>query len=318
MSTSTDTGGNSSAAPKGRAKACTACRQVKLRCDAKELAPAPCTRCRAQGLECRMDASFKRVPARRQLEEMSKRLNNLQKSLGLEKNPNFSSPGSLEDYMRHSSRPDDVKRTLAQPRHLGLIGGIISESSSVPEDHPSPGSYGFLNLDNKDEQGSWTLGDVTLEATTVRILFKHFEETHWRHIPILEPCKSLHKYYESSELLFWTVAMVSCFLFNEYDDIHYKLLQHHRQLLSLKMMGERVSLKTIHAMLLMCCWTYPVSSQYDDLTWLLSGAAVSMSLMMGFHKPGHMHEYDHSLQRHGGSPYTRNITFLACFITSTG
>ena len=263
-----------------------------------------------------MDAFFKRVPARRQLEEMSKRLNNLQRSLGLEKSPNFSSPGSLEDYMRHS-RPDDVKRSLAQPRNLGLIGHISSETPAS-DDLPPPHVSSFLNLDSNDEQGSWTLGDVTLEANTVRTLFKHFEETQCRHLPILEPCTSLHKYYQSSELLFWTVIMVSCFLFNEYDDIHYKLLTHHRQLLSSKMMGERASVKTIHAMLLMCCWTYPVSSQYDDLTWLLSGASVSMALMMGFHKPGHMHEYDHHLQRHGGSPHTRNITFLACFITSTG
>ena len=317
MSSVADTGSNSFAAPKGRAKACTACRQVKLRCDAKELAPAPCSRCRAQSLECRMDASFKRVPARRQLEEMSKRLNNLQKSLGLEKNPNFSSPGSLEDYMRHSRRPDDVKRTLAQPRNLGLIGRVSSDAST-PEDHLSLESSTFLNLESNDEQGSWKLGDVTLEAKTVRALFKHFEETHWRHIPILEPCTSLHGYYESSELLFWTIIMVSCFLFNEYDDIHYKLLTYHRALLSSKMIGERVSLKTIHAMLLMCCWTYPVSSQYDDLTWLLSNASVSMALMMGFHKPGHIHEYDHSLQRHNGNSYIRNVTFLACFITSTG
>ena len=300
--------------PRGRAKACNACRQVKLRCDAKDRGPSPCSRCKAQGLDCRMDPSFKRVPARKQLEEVSNRLNNLQRSLGLDQNPHIPPSASLQDYMRHSQRPDDFQRSQARQADFGRV----SSEPSTPDSHPPPKMDKFLILEDVNEQGSWTLGDVTVDADTVRVLFKHFDETHWYHAPWLEPCTSLHAYYQTSELMFWTVVLTSCFLFNEYDDVHYQLLSHHRALLSAKMLGERVSLKTIHAMLIMCTWSYPVSSQYDDLTWMLCGAAINMAMMMGLHQPGHIHEYGHERKRNPGSTYIRNTTWLACFIISTG
>ena len=304
---------------KGRAKACTACRQVKLKCDAKELAPAPCSRCQATGMPCKIDQTFKRVPARKQLEEVSNRLNSLQRSLGLDQNPHLPASASLEDYIRHSRRPDDIGRTAPQSR----FSDFTFTSSSDPAAYSAPDVQSaepanFLELENLDEQGAWQLGDVVLDAPTVRLLFHHFNETHWRHVPFLEPCTSLHAYHQSSELLFWTVVLSSCFMFNEFHDVHGRLLPFHRQLLSTKMLGERASLRTVHALLLMCTWTYPVSTTYDDLTWIICGAAVNMAMVMGLHKPGHVHEYAKDNQRHPGSSYTRNCTWLACFVVSAG
>ncbi|KAI4148687.1 MAG: hypothetical protein LQ340_004995, partial [Diploschistes diacapsis] len=261
-----------------------------------------------------MDPTFKRVPARRQLEEVSNRLNHLQRSLGLDQN--LPAQAGLEDYMRLSHRPEPI-------RQLPLPGGYtssISDASSLPDDSSSSynGPIQFYALENENETGSWTLGDVTFNAHQVRTLFKHFDETHYKHGPFLEPCTSLNSYYQSSELLFWTVCMTGCFVFNEFDQYHYKLIPHHRLLLSSKMMGDRITLKTVHAMLCMATWTYPVSSQYDDLTWMLCGAAIHMGMMMGLHKPGHVHEYAAILQRDPGSAYVRNVTWLSIFITSTG
>ena len=301
---------------KGRAKACTACRQVKLKCDAKELAPGPCSRCKASGLACKIDQTFKRVPARKQLEEVSNRLNSLQRSLGLDQNPHLPASASLEDYIRHSHRPDDIRRSVPQSRFSDFTQ--TSSDTGLGPDLQSAEPANFLELDDPEEQGGWQLGDIALDADMVRVLFSHFNDTHWRHVPFLEPCTSLHAYYRSSELLFWTVVLSSCFMFNEYHDLHGRLLPYHRQLLSTKMLGERVSLRTIHAMLLMCTWTYPVSNQYDDLTWIICGTAVNMAMVMGLHKPGHIHEYAKDNQRHPGSPYTRNCTWLACFVVSAG
>ena len=301
---------------KGRAKACTACRQVKLKCDAKELAPAPCSRCQSAGLACKIDQTFKRVPARKQLEEVSNRLNSLQRSLGLDQNPHLPASASLEDYIRHSHRPDDIRRSVPQSGFSDFTQ-TSSDTGLGPDIH-SAEPPSFLELESVDEQGCWQLGDVALNADIIRLLFNHFNETHWRHVPFLEPCTSLHGYYQSSELLFWTVVLSSCFMFNEFHEVHGRLLPYHRQLLSAKMLGERVSLKTIHAMLLMCTWTYPVSNRYDDLTWIICGTAVNLAMVMGLHKPGHIHEYAKDNQRHPGSSYTRNCTWLACFVVSAG
>ncbi|KAH7242671.1 hypothetical protein BKA59DRAFT_481172 [Fusarium tricinctum] len=46
-------------------KACTECKQAKLRCDSKERFPNPCTRCHTRHLFCTVDAAFKRTPARK-------------------------------------------------------------------------------------------------------------------------------------------------------------------------------------------------------------------------------------------------------------
>ena len=70
--------------PTNRIKACTCCRQVKVRyssacllsnaerapllqtrCDSAETFPAPCTRCHQKGLDCRFEANFKRTPTRK-------------------------------------------------------------------------------------------------------------------------------------------------------------------------------------------------------------------------------------------------------------
>jgi hypothetical protein len=39
-------------------KACTECRQVKLRCDSQPKFPDPCTRCQSRALKCNFEASF--------------------------------------------------------------------------------------------------------------------------------------------------------------------------------------------------------------------------------------------------------------------
>ena len=298
---------------RGRARACTSCRQVKLRCDAREKAPAPCSRCEQSNLECKMDPHFKRIPARRQLEDVAKGLKDMQAALGIE--PNHTGPRNLSDYIRRSHRPDLRQMPLPGPGYQASI----SDDSLTSEDYiPASASINFYALENENEVGVWTLEDVSFNAKEIRILFKHFDETHYKHGPFLEPCTSLHAYYKNSELLFWTVTMISCYLFSEYEGFYWRLLPHHRKLLSTKMMENRVTLSTVHAMLCMATWTYPVSTEYDDMTWMLCGAAIHTAMIMGLHKPGHSHEYSMILQRDVGLQHTRNITWLSIFIISTG
>ena len=76
MSSAADTTANSSTIPKGRTKAYTAYKQMKLKYNAKELAPTPYTQYQAQNLVCGIYASFKRMETLRQLE-----VNFLQRSL---------------------------------------------------------------------------------------------------------------------------------------------------------------------------------------------------------------------------------------------
>jgi superfamily II helicase len=73
-------------------RACTTCRQVKLRCDSAQTFPSPCSRCKRGNLQCRIDPDFKRTRARHQLNEVTSQLIAIQKTL--EMNSATSSPNA--------------------------------------------------------------------------------------------------------------------------------------------------------------------------------------------------------------------------------
>jgi hypothetical protein len=300
-------------APKGRTKACTACRQVKLKCNAKDVYPAPCARCVAQKLDCRMDPTFKRVPARKQLEEVTNRLMKLQRSLGLDEDLKLSSKVTPKN--QHPT-----PESLPTRRIEYNIPSKASGFSGSDYDPSSPFDNKFLEISDEPAEGNWTLGTVTLNYPQVLQLFQHFDKVLWRHVPFVEPCNSLHRLYQNNDLLFWTIVYVSARLNNEFNQLCVPLIQHHRMLLASRVFGGAVknNLETIHAMLILCTWPYVVESQYEDSTWVLSGIAVSVAMSIGLHKPEHGHEYGAKYEKDLiGIPYSRNMTWMACFQINT-
>ena len=303
--------------PKGRAKACTNCRQVKLRCDAKEVFPAPCSRCMAQKLECKMDSTFKRVAARRQLEEVSTRLNNLQRTLGIDQAGGKSrSPAPAEAKAADQSLHSLSWAPAPDSRYFSDLSSRVARyPSTTPESSTIPGRW--LDLEVQDEEDTWPLGDVELSSGDIRKLFQHFDEHLCRHIPILEPCTSLRSYYTASKLLFWTVALVSCKFNSSYHELYFRLQPHHEALLAASLFKIPQSMKTLHSLLLVCIWPYPINSQFDDPVWVLMGTVINMAMTMGLHEPGHQHEYGRPMNPAQGSIYTRNVTWIFIFQTST-
>ena len=145
-----------------------------------------------------------------------------------------------------------------------------------------------------------------------------FDEKLYRHLPILEPCTSIHALHQLSETLFWTILLVSCSgPRNEMAGKYYKMiLPHQQKLLALDIIGPP-SLQTLQATLISCVWPAPLRSQYDDPCWTLCGVAVNMAMQMGFHHPEHTAEY---FRPHDPLPATVDIrrrTWLACFQLST-
>ena len=187
--------------PNGRSKACTSCGQAKLKCNARELFPTPCSRCKIQILECKMDSTFKGMPARRQLEEVSTRLNDLQRSLG------FDQPATLPEPAWN------IKETSADPSTDGVhwrpgpnqsLGTAFvrqsSNSLSLAEERTSCRSWS--TPDNQREDGSWPIDDMILHSDTILALFEHFDKNLYPHLTILEPCTSSYTLYQSSSTLF--------------------------------------------------------------------------------------------------------------------
>ncbi|KAK9326613.1 hypothetical protein V1520DRAFT_125764 [Lipomyces starkeyi] len=62
-------------------QACTACRQVKLRCDSMQKFPAPCSRCTKNKLDCRTDPSFRRQHTRDNINKLATQLTAIQQTI---------------------------------------------------------------------------------------------------------------------------------------------------------------------------------------------------------------------------------------------
>jgi hypothetical protein len=62
-------------------RACTSCRQVKLRCDQASAFPSPCSRCKRGNFQCRVDPEFKRTRTRHQLDHVTSQLAAIQQAL---------------------------------------------------------------------------------------------------------------------------------------------------------------------------------------------------------------------------------------------
>ena len=161
--------------------------EPQLRCDARETFPLPCTRCKAQELECKFDSNFKRVPAkrcadsgsrvvsvrkrlwqirgsaygyrvadgqsRRQLEEVSNRLSDLQRSLGLQQ-PQVSTPrwqSNTSSEFETQEYPARAKTSLSGP--------------SAPTK--------WLQL-HEQEPGPWEIGGIAIDFSSIFQLFQQY------------------------------------------------------------------------------------------------------------------------------------------------
>lgn len=190
-----------------------------------------------------MDTSFRRVPARRQLEEVSQKLNNLQRLLGSGQaqydlslaSDNATEPIGVAVHSAEplSSRPDIQPDREVQQQSLPTSTKL--EVSTAQRD--SPLSIRFLQLDEDTPSASWTLGGVTVTYDVAKALFIHFDKHKWRHVPILQPCKSLQGLFAASDLLFWTILLQSASNHGLYGSYYSELLPHHRGLLSASLLG---------------------------------------------------------------------------------
>ncbi|MCJ1247809.1 hypothetical protein MMC30_005024 [Trapelia coarctata] len=264
-----------------------------------------------------MDSTFKRVPARRQLEDVSTRLSHLQRSLGLGQDHALSAATGTV-YKTHAGL------FLGDPEKLQEVQQR-AESSRPRHYDPSPSSdedvsgANWLHLGTPQEDGTWVIENVSLNTDTVLALFHHFDQYHWQHVQFMEPCTSIRDLYASAPFLFWTIILIASRKSGNgiHTDIHGVLQPHVQAMLASRVMDLKPSIKALHAMLILCIWPFPVVSQAYDSTWVLCGVAMNTAMMMGLHKPGHAEEYGRPLAAVKGDPYTRKMTWLAIFQIST-
>ncbi|KAI0886381.1 uncharacterized protein GGS22DRAFT_199665 [Annulohypoxylon maeteangense] len=274
-------------------KTCTECKQSKLRCDSKDMFPNPCSRCQARKLTCTVDPSFRRTPARKRLEAMSRELRELR-----DQRISNSRAGSTTSPDPESTRSQDSSCNTSQPSAAILL-----------ED------FELLGLE------TFELGGVTIDKQSVVEMFKLFTTLFHPHLPILGPI-SLKNIHHSHSFLFWTIIIIVALraplptdenLFNRLHDPYMVML-------STEILQAPMPLSKIQAILFLCVWPMPVLHQRDDPSWLYCGIAVNAALYMSLHRSTPKSGITPSLYSVGvisGSPRERTNTWLGCFYVST-
>ncbi|KAI5860998.1 fungal-specific transcription factor domain-containing protein [Durotheca rogersii] len=275
-------------------KTCTECKQSKLRCDSKDRFPNPCSRCQARNLTCTVDPSFRRTPARKRLEAMSKELQEL-RDQRLAEGARASSATSPD---ADTNRSRDTSVSASQS-----LAGILLDD------------FEFLGHE------SFELGPVVVSKQSVVEIFNLFVTLYCPHMPILGPI-SLNGTYQSQPFLFWTIVIIVALRSPVPSDenLFTRLRDPYMQMLRGEILRSPMPLGKIQALLFLCTWPLPVSSQRDDPSWLYCGIAVNAALYMGLHrsnpKAGDIPSF-YSIGVVAGSAHERNNTWLGCFYVST-
>ncbi|KAL7916670.1 hypothetical protein GGI35DRAFT_433784 [Trichoderma velutinum] len=266
--------------------ACTTCRQVKLRCDAQQRFPAPCTRCEKQVKTCVFDPKFKRQVVRGTLQKVIEEKEELEKLIDSLKNDSRAFDASPSSNSKRLTTPDDAS--------VGTDTSLLAESRT-----------------SSSTTAIYELGGVHFGPLVVTELLEHFYMNYFHHVPFIASGQSADGLYQQSDLLFWTLLLVSARHHPIHSQQFTRLRSAFHKLLSEYLIRSIRSIYTVQSLLVLCAWPMPVMSQRDDPSWNYCNIAVSAVQQMGICEP---------LRTMGdisaNSP-TYFKSWLGCFVIST-
>ncbi|KAK8025830.1 hypothetical protein PG990_003653 [Apiospora arundinis] len=249
----------------------------QLKCDSKAKYPNPCSRCQSRHLRCTVDPMFKRTPARKRLEAMSKELQELRQKQGAE--------GSTR---------------------LALLS--TEPSTSRDNSHtPNPSSSEAGGDDFEFDLEEVQLDGVVLKRELAIDAFKIFATYYHPQLPILGPI-SMPNIFQTCPLLFWTIIGIVSFRMSgpPYQELFQRLKQPFYNYLNREALIAPLPLRKIQAILCVCHWTLGAGIQMRDPSWLYSGIAMNASFYM---RPGYVRNAEETSE----DIDTRVNTWLGCF-----
>ncbi|ABN65773.2 Suppressor of Essential Function, partial [Scheffersomyces stipitis CBS 6054] len=278
-------------------RACTGCRQIKLKCDAIERFPKKCTRCQRLGHICEIDSGFKREPARA---------------------ARVFKPHDHKDFLNVMiGSSDDSPARNFQEVNTGNVSLMTSKAHS---NHP-PISSNNRELFPALLTLRQNVIDPDIPYDKVRLMFETFFLNNWLHLPIskslLDPIFLWEKNYK---LLFYAICHAACpACCPEFEPfLEMKL----RELLSTSdstfMIDPFHSLSTIFGLLVICYWPLRTASLQSDDSLMYISRATNLAMKIGLHQLSYSREYcisaDDSLRQ---QMEAASIAWAGCFISST-
>ncbi|KAL6832220.1 hypothetical protein V8C40DRAFT_273576 [Trichoderma camerunense] len=290
-----------------RRRACNECKQQKLRCDlvAGDSAPSTCSRCQRLSLACKVDTDFRRTRKRRKSFELENEVRELRRQLATHETTN----AALEWPILTPAAPSEARISEAAVSSVSGASGVSpdpKESSRVPGlttqpviDQPQAPRRSIITIPRARR-----LGNVELSVGEIDELYLIYILHYHPYLPFLDPSTSLHEYYESSELLFWSVISVAARRLQSHPTLLPKLARSVTDYLWKTLRSIPYSLRAVQSLVILCTWPFPTSSSTADPTYMLAGMMVQIGTQMGLHRalnaedfvkvPLHLSVYEYS------------------------
>ncbi|KAM0260094.1 hypothetical protein ACHAQJ_003019 [Trichoderma viride] len=128
------------------------------------------------------------------------------------------------------------------------------------------------------------LGNVELSVEEIDELYLIYILHYHPYLPFLDPSTSLHEFYESSELLFWSIISVAARRLQSHPTLLPKLARSVTDHLWKTLRSIPYSLRVVQSLIILCTWPFPTSSSTADPTYMLAGMMVQMGTQMGLHR----------------------------------
>lgn len=265
---------------------CVRCRQMKVKCNASQKFPAPCSGCEKAGERCSVDPSFKRT---------SKRSLKARQGVG-----------------------SDTANTTTD----SVISSSMSTDQSPLQGSPLPGSNHSVSRISADLRfGRRKSCLFTHEATginltssfVVEMIEEYYSDFHPKFPLIIDPNTVLDS-YEKEPLLFWSVLSIASKDSERHAPVNTRLQILSRQLVAdIILLGSR-SIYLVQALLLLYVWSSPQGDMNKEPLSMYCALAISMARSLGLHRPEHPFPLFAAKSSEVGSSDARQVTWLSCFI----
>ncbi|OJJ53491.1 hypothetical protein ASPSYDRAFT_212411 [Aspergillus sydowii CBS 593.65] len=281
-----------------RTTACNECKQQKLRCDLKEREHEDitvCSRCQRLGLECKLEFGFQRSSKRgratssleQEVRELRRRVAQYESNASAVLLSTGPSPRGSEAFVQlpagtfdtPQQQPTDQSSTPAAVAH-GSIEGVgapgVTTRPVIDHDHTCSTPLVVAPQPRK-------LAGIELSVADIEELFQLYFSYYHPFLPFLKPEKSPHAFYESSELLFWSVIAAAAHRTQSLPCLLPRLAEDMMELLWTTIRSIPYSLHVIQSLVIICAWPFPTSSSTTDPTYTLAGTMVHLAFQMGLH-----------------------------------
>ncbi|KAJ0415917.1 hypothetical protein BJY00DRAFT_317380 [Aspergillus carlsbadensis] len=274
-----------------RRRACNECKQQKLRCNltaGENDDSNVCSRCQRLGLECKIESNFQRTRKRRHSYDLENEVKELRRKLATyEANTSVTS-------IRVNSNPASPPQPEHSPQGYLVLPeptapqSSISFPSRVGSRAPGLTTQPVIDL----EQAPATpllfhpqerrLDDIELSTVEIDDLFATFFDQYHPFLPFLNPGKSPHAYYESSELLFWSIISAASH-HSQNPTLLPRLARSVTDLVWSTLRSIPYTIQSVQSLAILCTWPFPTSSSTADPTYTLAGTMLQLGFQMGLH-----------------------------------